>query len=112
MKGRSNQNTFRDINRRRIRAPDTIRPSPDQSVQFSSNGFVGNPVDLRSRANPRVVRRGILRGRGRIPLGKPLTLDDSMWNLVGIGGDRPGEKTDVASDKYACLAEMDHLSRG
>ena len=37
--------------------------------------------------------------------GKPFTLDDPLWNIVGIGGAAPGGATDVSEDKYSYLAD-------
>lgn len=40
-----------------------------------------------------------------IPRGKPFTMDDSLWNIIGIA-DRPEDPvTDVSENKYKYLAD-------
>lgn len=59
----------------------------------------------RVSARPRVVRRKKLLGRENTAFGRPFTFTDSLWNLVGIAGHRPGAPTDVSSNKHKYLAE-------
>ena len=37
--------------------------------------------------------------------GKPFTMDDPLWDIVGIGDSGPDSPTDVARNKHQYLAE-------
>jgi excisionase family DNA binding protein len=41
----------------------------------------------------------------RRPVGRPLTPDDSLWNIVGIADSGPDGPHDVASNKHKYLAD-------
>lgn len=63
----------------------------------------GEPRVLRWRSEEVAIVLPIKRARReRIPRGKPFTMDDPLWNLVGAGASGLG---DVSQNKHKYLAE-------
>jgi excisionase family DNA binding protein len=56
-----------------------------------------------------VTAKKLVKRHKRIRRGRPFTLDDPLWNIVGIADklvpNRPPGPTDVSSNKYKYLAE-------
>ncbi|MCL4541895.1 MAG: hypothetical protein M1396_06115 [Chloroflexi bacterium] len=62
------------------------------------------PVVLRQDSEDLAILRPVKRSRtGRSGRGKPFTLDDPLWNLVGAGSSGLG---DVSRNKHKYLAEV------
>jgi len=56
-------------------------------------------------ARPAAVKSRPTRREDSVPLGKPFTDADSLWDIVGMAGYDPDAPTDVSENKYKYLAE-------
>jgi excisionase family DNA binding protein len=76
-----------------------VRVGRSVRVRRESIGALLRPVKVRTP----------LKRRTRIPRGRPFTMDDPLWNIVGIADklapNRPPGPTDVSSNKHKYLAE-------
>src|SRR3954451_16694695 len=62
-------------------------------------------ADAERVAQPTTINSQRRRRENSVPLGKPLTAVDSLWEIVGIAGYDPDAPTDVSENKYKYLAD-------